>query len=62
MGYQNLHSYFLEVDLDIDSSPSVSPKNLKVLLEPFEDTFFMLVDFVLEIVDLRSIVDVSDGS
>lgn len=43
--------------LDIDSSPSVSPKNLKVLLEPFEEIFFMLVDLFLEIVDLRSIVE-----
>lgn len=60
-------SHFLEVPREIESasSRSVSPKNLKVLLDPlelFDEMFFMLVDFVLEIVDLRSIVEALDGS
>lgn len=57
-------SYFLEVAREIESV-SVSPKNLNVLLDPFElfdEMFFMLVDFVLVIVDLRSIVEAFDGS
>jgi hypothetical protein len=45
------------------SSASVSPKNRRVLLEPFEsDTFFMLDDLDLVMEDLRSIVDTSDVS
>lgn len=60
-------SYFLEVAREIEStsSRSVSPKNLKVLLDPlelFDGMFFMLVDFVRETVALRSIVESFDGS
>lgn len=52
-------------EIESTSSRSVSPKNLRVLLDPFElfdEMFFMLVDFVLVIVVLRSIVEAFDGS
>lgn len=47
----------------------MSPKNLNVLfvaelfdVELFAAMFFMLVDFVLDIVDFRSIDEAFDGS
>lgn len=46
------------------SSRSVSPKNLNVLLPTplLVETFFKLVDLVLEILDFRSIDEAFDGS
>lgn len=58
--------YFFDVILEMESpsSPSVSPKNRSVLLEPecADEMFFMLVDFVRDTVDFRSIVELFEVS